>query len=211
MAQLLIATLLLFQAPEPAKPLSRLVDDLQKKYDNLKSLSTDFVQVYTSGSERSRRETGRLLLKKPGKMRWDYSSPEAKVFVSDGKVIYEYVPSERLATRTPVKESDDLRAPFMFLLGRGNLRRDFKRIELGVEAPAKAGNHVLRLVPNRNGNFRELLVEVDPDSLIIARLSIIESGGSRSDFIFSNMQENVHLADDRFTFKPPAGVRVVVD
>ena len=140
-----------------------------------------------------------------------YSSPEAKVFVSDGKVIYEYVPSERIATRTPVKESDDLRAPFMFLLGRGNLRRDFKRIELGVEAPAKAGNQVLRLVPNRSGGFRELLVEVDPISLIIARLSIIESSGGRSDFIFSNMQENVLLADDRFVFKPPAGVRVVVD
>ncbi len=121
------------------------------------------------------------------------------------------MPSEGIATRTPVKESDDLRAPFMFLLGRGNLRRDFSRIELGVESPAKAGNHVLRLVPNRSGSFKELLVEVHPDSLIIARLTIIESGGGRSDFIFSNMQENVVAPDDRFTFKPPPGVRVIVE
>jgi outer membrane lipoprotein carrier protein len=99
--------------------LSRMVDALQSKYRRLSTLSADFTQVYTAPRERSRREAGHLLLKKPGKMRWDYTSPEAKLFVSDGKVIYEYVPAERIATRSKVRESSDLRAPFMFLLGRG--------------------------------------------------------------------------------------------
>jgi outer membrane lipoprotein carrier protein len=192
------------QSPE----LDQLINSLQSKYDKLSSLATDFTQVYTAPGERARRESGRLLLKKPGKMRWDYASPETKLFISDGKWLYEYVPAEKYATRSSVREADDLRAPFAFLLGRGNLRRDFKRIEFAGEAPVKAGNKVLRMVPKRAMDFKELLIEVEPTSLQISRLSIIEPNGARSDFIFPNVQENVPASAAQFTFKVPLGVEV---
>src|SRR5215471_693522 len=118
--------------------LDQLIRGLQSKYSRLVSLSADFTQIYTAPGERTRRETGRMLLKKPGKMRWNYTTPEPKLFVSDGRTMYEYVPAERLATRVKVRDSSDLRAPFMFLLGRGDLRRDFSRIEFSGEAPARA-------------------------------------------------------------------------
>ncbi|MCI0336474.1 MAG: outer membrane lipoprotein chaperone LolA [Acidobacteria bacterium] len=188
--------------------LEQLISALQRKYNKLSSLAADFTQIYTSRSESTRRESGRLLLKKPGRMRWDYTTPESKLFISNGKVFYEYVPSEKFATRTSVKESDDLRAPFMFLLGRGNLRRDFKRIELAQEAPARAGNKVLRLTPKRTQEFRELLIEVDSGNLQISRLSFVDSNGARSDFLFSNMRENAPANEEQFNFKPPAGVEV---
>ena len=209
MIEIALILLMAFATPQPSQDTRALVDALQRKYDRLSTLSTDFVQVYTGRGERTRRETGRLLLKKPGKMRWDYASPEAKVFVSDGKNIFEYVPSERMATKVSVKESGDMRTPFMFLLGRGNLKSDFKRIEASSESPARAGNRVLKLTPKRTSMFQELFVEVKPDTLKIERLTIVESDGSRSDFIFSNLEENVVLNDDRFTFTPPPGVRVV--
>lgn len=189
--------------------LARIVDGLQLKYRRMTSLSADFTQVYTAQGERTRRESGHLLLKKPGKMRWDYTTPEAKLFVSDGKVIYEYVPSEKMATRTRVRETNDLRRPFMFLLGRGDLRRDFKRIEFAQEAPARAGNRVLRLFPKEAHEFRELLVEVDPSSLQLSRLTLVERDGARSDFIFGNLRENVPASDATFRFQPPAGVQVI--
>jgi outer membrane lipoprotein carrier protein len=188
--------------------LDQLINSLQSKYNKLSSLAADFTQVYTAPGERTRRESGRLLLKKPGKMRWDYTSPEAKQFISDGKWLYEYVPAERYATRSPVKEADDLRAPFAFLLGRGNLRRDFKRIEFASESPVKAGDKVLRMVPKRAADFKELLVEVEPNSLQLARLSIIETNGARSDFLFSNVRENLPAPDAQFSFKAPPGVEV---
>ncbi|MEP7273804.1 MAG: outer membrane lipoprotein chaperone LolA [Acidobacteriota bacterium] len=189
--------------------LSRVVDGLQAKYRRLQTLSADFTQVYTARGERTRRESGRLLLKKPGKMRWDYTSPEAKLFVSDGRVIVEYVPSEKVATRTRVKESSDLRAPFMFLLGRGDLRRDFSKIEWANEAPTHAGNRVLRLIPKRAGEFRELMLEIDLATLQLARLSFIESDGARSDFSFTNLRENPPASDLQFRFEPPEGVQVI--
>jgi outer membrane lipoprotein carrier protein len=188
--------------------LDQLINGLQAKYNKLTSLSADFTQIYNAPGERTRRESGHLLLKKPGRMRWDYTTPENKLFVSDGKVIYEYAPAEKFATKTPVKESDDLRAPFMFLLGRGNLRRDFKRIELATESPIKAGNKVLRMIPKRTQGFRVLVIEIEPGSMQISRLSLIDSGGGRSDFLFANVRENTPTSETQFTFKPPAGVEV---
>jgi len=99
----------------------------------------------------------------------------------------------------------------MFLLGRGNLRRDFKRIEFASESPARAGHRVLRLIPKRAQEFRELLVEIKPDDLELARLSFVDHNGARSDFLLSNIRENVPASDAQFTFKPPAGVEVRVE
>jgi outer membrane lipoprotein carrier protein len=209
-----LATTLIFgaalavNAAAQSSELDQLVGALQAKYARLGSLAADFTQIYNAPGERTRRESGRLLLKKPGRMRWDYTSPEEKLYVSDGKVIYEYVPAERLVTRARVKESNDLRAPFMFLLGRGNLRRDFKRIEFASESPVRAGNRVLRLIPKRDAGFRELLIEVEPQTLTIARLAFVNPAGARSDFLFSNVRENAPAGDAQFSFRPPAGVEV---
>jgi outer membrane lipoprotein carrier protein len=188
--------------------LDQLVLSLQSKYSKLRSMAADFTQVYSAPGERTRRESGRLLLKKPGRMRWDYTTPETKLFVSNGRVIYEYVPADKYATKSSVKESDDLRAPFMFLLGRGNLRRDFKLIEFAHEAPVKAGNKVLKLVPKRAQDFSELMIEIEPVSLQIKRLSFIDDDQGRSDFIFSNISENVTASASQFSFKAPPGVEV---
>ncbi len=206
----LLLALVFLNAPATSaqSELDQLINSLQAKYNKLSSLAADFTQVYTAPGERTRRESGHLLLKKPGKMRWDYTSPEAKLFISDGRWLYEYVPAEKYATRSRVKEADDLRAPFAFLLGRGNLRRDFKHIEFASESPVKAGNKVLRMVPKRAVDFKELLIEVEPNSLQLARLSIIETNSARSDFMFSNVRENVPVSANQFTFKAPPGVEV---
>ncbi len=190
------------------KELDAFVNALQNKYYKLGSLAADFTQVYNGPGERSRYESGSLLLKKPGMMRWIYHAPESKMFISDGKWLYEYVTAEKMATRTAVKETDDLRSAFLFLLGRGNLRRDFKRIEWANETPVTAGHRVLRMVPKRGG-VRELLIEAEPTTLQLKRLVIINGNGGRSDFLFSNLRENAPTHEAQFKFTAPAGVRVV--
>jgi outer membrane lipoprotein carrier protein len=189
--------------------LDRLVMGLQKKYNRLRSLSVDFTQIYTSPREGTRREGGRLLLRKPGRMRWDYNYPETKIFVSNGRVMYEWVPTDKYATKTSVKESEDMRAPFMFLLGRGDLRGEFKLIEFARESPARAGNKVLRMIPKKTQEFRELLIEVNPNTLQLSRLSFVDGDdGARSDFLFSNVRENIPAKLELFSFKAPPGVEV---
>lgn len=185
-----------------------MINGLQSKYNKISTLSADFTQVHTSRDQRERRESGSLLLKKPGRMKWNYTTPEEKQFISDGKWLYEYVAAEKAVTRSPIKETGDLRAPFAFLLGQGNLRREFRRIEFANESPVKASNKVLRLIPRHLQDFDELRVELDPNTFQIARLSIIEPDSDRSDFIFSNIKENIPAPSAEFTFKAPPGVEV---
>src|SRR5215510_14640111 len=188
--------------------LDRMISGLQSKYNKISTLSADFTQVHTSRDQRERRESGRLLLKKPGRMKWDYTDPEEKHFISDGKWLYEYVVAEKSVTRSLIKETGDMRAPFAFLLGQGNLRQEFRRIEFAKASPVKAGNKVLRLLPKHLQDFDELLIEFDPTSFQLERLSIIEPDRDRSDFIFSNIKENVPAPSAEFVFKAPPGVEV---
>jgi len=136
--------------------------------------------------------------------------PERKVFLSDGKDIYFYVYGEREATKAAIKESVDPQIPFLFLLGQGNLRRDFTRIEPVPDVqPVAAGDAVLKLVPKRAPeDFKELLAEVDPASFEVRRLVIFGRNGSRMDFLLTNIRENYVAPDSEFTFTPPPGVIV---
>src|SRR5215471_8579127 len=116
--------------------LNSLIDGLQRKYSKMQGLGADFVQVYMGSDGRVIREAGELLLRRPGKARWEYKSPERKLFVSDGKKVFFYVYGEKTATVSSIKETVDPQIPFLFLLGRGNLRNDFLRIEVATGEPA---------------------------------------------------------------------------
>jgi outer membrane lipoprotein carrier protein len=188
--------------------LNLLIDGLQKKYSRMTGLSADFVQVYQGADGRNIRESGHLLLKRPSKARWEYSSPERKVFLSDGKNIYFHVYGERQATKASIKESADPQIPFLFLLGRGDLRRDFSRIELlNEERALEAGNKILRLVPKKAPEeFKKLLVEVNPSTFQVKRMVIFERSGARMDFLLNNTQENFAASENEFRFTAPAGV-----
>jgi outer membrane lipoprotein carrier protein len=190
--------------------LNSLIDGLQRKYSRMQGLDADFVQIYRGPDGRVIREAGHLLLKRPSKARWEYLSPERKLFVSDGKNVFFYVYGEKNATRATIKEAADPQIPFLFLLGRGNLRRDFTRIEVATgELAIGAGNQVLRLFPKRAPEeFKELLVEVSPASAEVRRMVIFERSGARMDFLLSNVRENLIAPDSQFQFTPPPGVTV---
>lgn len=188
--------------------LNSLIDGLQRKYSRMQGLEADFVQVYYGSDGRVARESGHLLLKRPAKARWDYATPERKLFVSDGKNVFFYVYGEKSATRSSIKETADPQIPFLFLLGRGNLRRDFSRIEVASgESPLVPGHQVLRLFPKRAPEaFKQLLVEVSPSSFEVRRMVIFERSGARMDFLLSNLHENYVAPESQFQFTPPAGV-----
>jgi outer membrane lipoprotein carrier protein len=197
-------------AAAPSPDLNALIDGLQRKYSRMQGLEADFVQIYYGFDGRVARESGHLALKRPGKARWEYASPERKLFVSDGKNVFFYVYGEKNATRSSIRETADPQIPFLFLLGRGNLRRDFSRIEVAAgETAVGAGDQVLRLFPKRAPEgFKQLLVEVSPSSFEVRRMVIFERSGARMDFLLSNLRENSVAPESQFQFTPPAGVTV---
>jgi len=158
---------------------------------------------------RKQQESGHLYLMRPRMMRWEYKNPEDKLFVSDGKTVYYYVPADRQVNKEAVKESFDDRVPLMFLLGRSNLRNEFTRFELLNTKPFVEGLKVVRMYPKRKTDLQEVVMEVDPANYQIRRLVLAHKDGSRSEFIFSNIRTNTGLRANMFDFKVPPGVDVV--
>ena len=118
---------------------------LQAKYDRIKDFSADFTQQYESGVlKRKLTERGKVQVKKPGKMRWDYSQPDKKLFVSDGSTIYLWVPADNQVTRSAVPKQDEATTAVLFLVGKGDLTREF-HVSFAADAPA--GTQALRLDP----------------------------------------------------------------
>lgn len=193
---------------QPPSDLNSLIDGLQRKYSRMQGFGADFVQVYVGSDGRLIRESGQLLLRRPRKARWEYTSPERKLFLSDGKNVFFYVYGEKNATVSPIKETVDPQIPFLFLLGQGNLKRDFSRIEVASgEATTGSDNQVLRLFPKKAPEeFKQLLVEVKISSFEVRRMVIFERSGARMDFFLSNVRENFVAGDEQFRFSPPPGV-----
>src|ERR1017187_9146730 len=178
-------------------------------YNHLRSLEADFTEVYR-GSGMERTETGTLWLKKPGKMRWEYRSPREKLFVSNGKDAWFYVPADRQARKTAAKKLEDVRSPLAFLLGKTKLEKELQGLTLAPDVePLAAGNMVLRGVPQALADrVSEILLEVTPDHQI-ARIVIQEVDGAATEYRFGGMKEDVAIGDGRFEFKPPAGTETV--
>jgi outer membrane lipoprotein carrier protein len=208
-----MSLLLLVVLPSQAEDemAKKLIIGLESRYANMKGLAADFVQIYSDRSGRKLQEQGTLQLKRPGKMRWDYRRPEEKTFIVNDKTVYFYLPTEKEVTITELKESDDPRAPFVFLLGRRNFQKDFKSVEISsVESPVVAGNIVLELMPKRvSTTLKRLFVEIEPKAIRLSRIVLINANDGRSDFILSNFKENFLVEDSQFEFTPPEGVRVL--
>ena len=174
-------------------------------YNHLRSLQAEFTEVYR-GAGMERTESGTLWLKKPGKMRWEYRSPREKLFVSDGRDAWFYVPGDRQARKTQAKKLEDVRSPLAFLLGKAKLEKELRGLSLAPDVtPSTAGDVVLRGVPQgMEDRVNEILLELTPDHRI-ARIVIQEADGSATEYRFQEMKEDVAIADERFRFVPPAG------
>jgi outer membrane lipoprotein carrier protein len=195
--------------PASAEAVAR---DLQKKYDRVTDFSADFVHSYRGGVlKQQATEGGRLLVKKPGKMRWEYTSPEKKTFVSDGHKLYSYIPQDKQLLISTVPPDDQAPTPALFLTGKGSITRDFS-VAFDKVAEAPAGTVALRLTPKkREPEYDWLTLVVQPDTLNLSMLITVDQQGGRSAFTFTNLKENVGLADNLFVFKMPPGVEVITD
>ena len=184
---------------------------LQRKYAGIKDFSADFAHTYEGGVLRKQiTERGHLLVKKPGMMRWDYSTPEPKQFVSDGVKMYSYIPQDKQVIVAAVPPDEDAPTPTLFLAGKGNVTRDFTPSLVDAPPGMPAGSRTLKLIPKaRQRDYDWLVLVLDPDSLAIRGLLTVDAQGGKSSFLFTNLKENVGLADKEFAFKIPRGVDVV--
>lgn len=195
--------------PGPATDVKTLAAAVDAHYNHLRSLEAAFTEFYR-GSGMDRTESGTLWLKKPGKMRWEYRSPREKLFVSDGKDAWFYVPEDRQARKTAAKKLDDIRSPLAFLLGKTKLEKELHGLSLAPDvAPLGADDVVLRGVPTAMADqVGEIVLEVTPANRIV-RMVIQGVDGATTEYRFSDQKEDVAIADGQFAFKAPAGTEIL--
>jgi outer membrane lipoprotein carrier protein len=192
--------------PTPAA----LARDLQQHYQGVRDFSADFVHSYRGGVLRTEvRERGTVSVKKPGRMRWLYTSPERKELVGDGLQLYFYVPQDRQVIVSSLPGDGQATTPALFLAGRGDISRDFIA-DYADGAPT--GLVALKLTPRTaEPEYEFLVVTIDPATLQIRTLTTRDRQGGDSTIAFTNLKENRGISDKEFVFRIPRGVDVITD
>ncbi len=182
-----------------------LIRQVQQRYNGARTLSVEFVETYSMQGHPRPPEAGTLTLRKQGKMRWDYTRPEGKLFVSDGKTVYLYTGRDNRVEKVPLKDTEDMRAPLAFLLGRLDMKKEFRDFQVhegdgGTWLDADAKNdrvpyEKVEMLITRDGSVRQLKVVGRDESLLA--------------FSFANEKLNPRIADQIFHFTIPPGAEVV--
>jgi outer membrane lipoprotein carrier protein len=208
LAAALLYPCLCAQQPTPAAQAPsahELAQRVDRHYNQLHSLKAGFTESY-DGLGMQRTESGTLLLLKPGRMRWDYTSPPGKLFLLDGKYAWFYVKGDPQVQRMESKQLDDLRSPLRFLLGHTELEKEMSSLTV---APAAAGRFTLSGQPKgQEKRVSRLTLTVTADGAITA-IEIEESDGALTRFNFANEAPDAPIPADQFHFTAPAGVPIV--
>jgi outer membrane lipoprotein carrier protein len=208
-------------APDTAHDAASVVRALEARYHHASTLKATFLQQYTDGKGGGSAESGVVYFSKPGRMRWEYQSPEEKLFIVDGTNVWFYIPADHTASRAKIGKSTDWRTPLAFLTGKSDLGHLCKTLEIvepkpganSSEAPSAPGNSVLRCVPRAEASdtgdeIRDVLLESDATAHLV-RVLIRQPGDLTTEFRFGGWEEGLPIAETKFHFAPPAGVSIV--
>jgi outer membrane lipoprotein carrier protein len=194
---------------------------LEHRYHRAGTLKAVFFERYADGSGGVSAESGTVYFSRPGRMRWEYESPESKLFLVDGKNVWFYVPANHTVSRAKLNESSDWRTPLAVLAGKVDLSKLCRNIEevnaasgprnTTGEQASSASDAVFRCIP-RDGSgddaAREILFETDPQGYLM-RVVIRQPGNIETEFRFGNWEENIPIPEIKFHFEPPQGVAIV--
>ena len=198
-----LATLAL-PAPGADADLAKMLKGVEARYNGAKTLKVTFSQIYTQGNSK-RAESGELLLRKPGRMRWNYTNPAGKQFTSDGKNVYLYSPATNRVDKMKLKETEDMRAPLAFLLGRLDFSRDFT----GYQSTREGSDTVVSALPKSDKlPYAKVSFGVS-QALEIRRLIVHGQDQSVLEFRFTGEILNPKLDDKIFRFQAPKGAEIV--
>jgi outer membrane lipoprotein carrier protein len=188
-----------------ADDAAALLKGIEQRYNHATTLQVQFSESYSVLGRARKGESGELTLRKPGRMRWDYSTPPGKLFVSDGRDVYLYTPETKRVEKTKLKASDDMRAPMAFLLGKLDFKKDFRDFQI---QPQGANTLITARAKSNKLPYEKVQMLVTPDHEI-HRLVIDGQDQSVLTFEFTGEKLNPPVDDDRFKFQMPEGATLV--
>jgi len=184
--------------------IDRTLQGVEDRYNHTQTLQLAFTETYRAQG-RVRVEKGELYLRKPGRMRWQYTAPPGKLYVSDGKFIYSYTPQENRAEKMKLKEADDMRAPLAFLLGKLHFADDFREFRAH---PEEDGVSITAIPKSDKLPYSEISFLAASDNSI-RHLEVKGQDNSVLEFVFENEKKDPAIPDTLFRFEPPAGAEYI--
>ena len=196
-------------------PAEDLPDLIQQRYESLKTFQADFVQELTNvaSGEVETRE-GRIWYKQPSQVRWETATPEKELLVVGPEYAWDYIEDEELAIKYGVATLLDSKTILRFISGQANIKEDFvvKTEWQGAdEVRAKWGKGftVLQLIPKEAEPGMVLaFIGVEPDTGLLRQVMIVDFYGNGNELRLSNVEMDVNLSAEMFTFEPPEGITV---
>ncbi|HXY23640.1 MAG TPA: outer membrane lipoprotein carrier protein LolA [Candidatus Acidoferrum sp.] len=210
---------------EPKAVIARL----EAKYHSSHTLQAAFLERYTENGHLVRVEAGTVYFRRPGKMRWEYESPEKNLFLVDGKTAWFYVPADHTVTRVPAKESSDWRTPLALLAGEMKISRVCETVRIAEQqAPESSENAMLYCVLRGTGEVKQtagsrstdeerklseageaVYFEVVSNTGELVRVLVKNAGGVAIEFHFTNWLYDPPVNDSLFRFAVSPGVAIV--
>jgi len=191
--------------PLQAADIDGLLKGVEQRYNRAKTLQVQFSESYIAQGRPRKSETGQLTLRKPGRMRWDYTAPSGKLFLSDGKNVYLYTPDAHRVEKTPLKASEDMRAPLAFLLGKLDFAKEFRDFDL---KPDGSNYVVVAKAKTDRLPYDKIEMLITPD-YEIRRLVVNGQDQSILTFQFDQEKLNPAVDDALFKFQMPSGATLV--
>ena len=216
-----VACLLLTQ---PRIDASIYVKRFESAYRSAHALQVTFLERYSENGRIVRTEAGIAYFRRPGKMRWEYQSPEKNLFLVDGKSAWFYVPADHTVTRVPAKQSTDWRTPLALLAGEVKLSRICSRVDFASSQKPEKDSDVVLACPLKGSATKAgqtggndsgdsigdvLFLEITQDTGELVCATVRESGGVDIEFKFKDWQFDPPLPDSFFRFEVPPGVAIV--
>ena len=184
--------------------LKQMLKNVEDRYNRAQTLEIGFSEAYTAQGKTRKPESGTLYLRKPGRMRWQYTTPAGKLFLSDGKFLYLIVPDSKRVQKMKTKESEDMRTPLAFLLGRLHFQRDFQNFQ---SRPEGADTWISADPKSPDLAYTKIEFEVTPQNEI-RRVKATGQDHSILDFRFDQEKLNPQIDGKLFQFELPAGSTV---
>ena len=188
-----------------AGPVDSVVTRLEHRYNSAQSLSASFVEQYRFQGRARPTESGRVSLRKQGKMRWDYTEPAGKLFISDGKTVFLYTSGDNRVEKIPLKSTEDMRAPLAFLLGHLDVKKDFRDLRV---RDGNGGEWLEGAAKSDRVPYGRMAMLIGPDGAV-RQLKVYERDESEMEFAFTDEKLNSVLPDKMFHFEIPPGAEVV--
>ena len=202
-------------SPKALQEVRDVVKQLQARYEKTKDLQADFAQkTKIEGFERPVTSTGKVYIKKPGHLRWDYLDPATEQIYVNQDDVKVYVPEHKQVLVGKLTQMAASKAPLELLQGAAKLDESFE-IEPTVGKDRGAGGlPLITLVAKAKEhestqNLQKIVVEVFPKTYFIRTVSLHEVSGNVAVFEFSNLKPNLGLGNEVFDFKTPSDVEVV--